>query len=118
MRRVALPDAERAACVRAGGDTSLTLTENGRMFVWGNTEYGQALCDSGDQLRTPTAAPCDIPLADARLGGSFVVLRDGTYAVRMHARTNRVMTRKSSSRVARRGVHGTLAPRCEAEQTY
>lgn len=76
LRRVAMPPAR---LVRAGGDTSLALATDGRVFVWGNTEYGQAGLD-GDQLRVPTAAPFAIPAVDARVGGSFVLFQTGTYA--------------------------------------
>ncbi|KAI3625079.1 hypothetical protein CBS9595_000440 [Malassezia furfur] len=70
LRRVALPPVE---WVRAGGDTSLARTADG-VYVWGNTEYGQA-CLPGDQLRTPQAMPLDVDVADARLGGSFALFR-------------------------------------------
>lgn len=84
LRRVALPPVD---WVRAGGDTSLARATDGRVWVWGNTEYGQA-CLPGDQLRVPHAMPLDVggSVADARLGGSFALLLTGTYALaRMHA---------------------------------
>lgn len=75
LRRLALPPVR---WVRAGGDTSLACCTDGRLYLWGNTEYGQAGRD-GDQLRTPTAAPFDGHFVDARVGGSFVVWQTGTY---------------------------------------
>lgn len=106
LRRVALPPVE---WVRAGGDTSLARTADG-VYVWGNTEYGQA-CLPGDQLRTPQAMPLDVDVADARLGGSFALFRTGTYApVRMHAvGTNGRRGRGTEHDAARRA--GARTPR-------
>lgn len=84
LRRAAIPLApmERLVRVAAGGDTSAALTDHGRLFVWGNTEYGQVLqpADMADQQVVPVLATALPPrICDVQLGGSFVLLLDGTY---------------------------------------
>lgn len=71
--------------VAAGGDTSAIWTASGRIWAWGNSEYGQALVGGKaiDRIDVPTEATDDVAQAieskvvDIRLGGSFVVLLDG-----------------------------------------
>ncbi|WFD20281.1 hypothetical protein MCAP1_002525 [Malassezia caprae] len=82
LRRAAIPlvPQERLVRVVAGGDTSAVLTDHGRLFVWGNTEYGQALQpdDTADQQTVPLLATALPPhVCDVQLGGSFVLLLDG-----------------------------------------
>lgn len=84
QRHITIPlmPQERLVRIAAGGDTSAALTDQGRLFVWGNTEYGQGLrpMDTADQQAVPmlaTALPLHI--CDVQLGGSFVLLLDGTY---------------------------------------
>ncbi|WFD08253.1 hypothetical protein MVES1_003625 [Malassezia vespertilionis] len=74
---VALPEGVLPTRVIAGGDTSMVLTSSGNVFVWGNTEYGQALqAATVDQLRTPTEVDVGISVVDACLGGSFLLFLD------------------------------------------
>lgn len=45
---------ERVTSISAGGDTSFACTSQGRVFAWGNNEYGQALVyTETDQVRQP-----------------------------------------------------------------
>lgn len=83
LRRAAIPlgPKERLVRVAAGGDTSAALTDHGRLFVWGNTEYGQALqpTSPAEQEAVPVLATALPPrICDVQLGGSFVLLLDGT----------------------------------------
>lgn len=85
-RRVTIPlvSKERILRIAACGDTSAVLTDHGRLFVWGNTEYGQALRpdDTADQQVVPVLATALPPrICDVKLGGSFILLLDGTYLV-------------------------------------
>ncbi|WFD33087.1 hypothetical protein MSPP1_004144 [Malassezia sp. CBS 17886] len=87
IRPLPLHADEQIALVRAGGDTSLAATSAGRVFVWGNNEYGQGL-DAGntaDQIRVPTESAAlemlSARLVDAQIGGSFVLLLDADGAV-------------------------------------
>ncbi|EPQ31042.1 uncharacterized protein PFL1_01231 [Pseudozyma flocculosa PF-1] len=45
---------DRFVSVAAGADTSFALSQSGRLFAWGNSEYGQAMLDSGVEDRVPT----------------------------------------------------------------
>lgn len=72
--------------VAAGGDTSAVWTASGRIWCWGNSEYGQALVQGEpiDQIKVPTEASSCIAdvlqgakVVDIKFGGSFVVLLDG-----------------------------------------
>lgn len=78
--RVALGGGSAApAAVRAGGDTSLALGRDGGVWVWGNAEYGQLA--AGDRICAPqrALAPDTLgPIVDAAVGGSFIVLLNGT----------------------------------------
>lgn len=77
---VDIPAQERIVQVAAGGDTSAILTDMGRVWVWGNNEYGQGVASSSaDQLRSPTQA--DVPpfIQEIQVGGSFMLAMDGTY---------------------------------------
>lgn len=79
---VPLDDGERIARVAAGGDTSAVLSDRGRLWVWGNTEYGQGLQSrAADQLTAPTLAfiPGAPRITNVLLGGSYILLLDGTY---------------------------------------
>lgn len=83
LQRVLLPlaDGERVTRLAAQGDTSAALTSQGRVFLWGNTEYGQHLRpDPVDRLDVPTLLPIDKTVCDIQLGGSFllVLATDGT----------------------------------------
>lgn len=50
-----LEKGEIITSIAAGGDTSFALSSAGRVFGWGNNEYGQALGPGGeDQVRVPT----------------------------------------------------------------
>lgn len=72
--------------VAAGGDTSIVWTRRGRVWGWGNSEYGQALVggEAIDRLDVPTEATDALKQAlapgarvvDVKLGGSFVVILD------------------------------------------
>lgn len=73
--------------VAAGGDTSIVWTQSGRVWGWGNSEYGQALVgdEAIDRIDVPTEATDALKQAlapgarvvDVKLGGSFVVVLDG-----------------------------------------
>ncbi|MBW8343138.1 hypothetical protein K1T57_23075, partial [Salmonella enterica] len=54
---------------------SVALTSRGRVFLWGNTEYGQHLRrDAVDRLDTPTLLPIDEAVCDVQVGGSFLLV--------------------------------------------
>jgi alpha-tubulin suppressor-like RCC1 family protein len=80
--------------VAAGGDSSLLWTASGRVWAWGNSEYGQCLVGGQaiDQIRTPTEATEDLSrsisgkVVDVRFGGSFVVILDGELQSRKERR--------------------------------
>lgn len=83
LQRVPIPldHGERVTRLAAQGDTSVALTSQGRVFLWGNTEYGQHLrADPVDRLETPTLLPIDQTVCDIQLGGSFVLAltKDGS----------------------------------------
>lgn len=66
----------------AGGDTSAAWTPSS-LFVWGNTEYGQALVDGEDQLSVPTdvTEPVrqsleDSTIKDVKIAGSALFILD------------------------------------------
>ncbi|PWZ03725.1 RCC1/BLIP-II [Testicularia cyperi] len=61
--------------VSAGADTSIALMQSGSLWVWGNSEYGQALCGVQDRV----VAPLHIrnPLDDAYARFNLDVQRDG-----------------------------------------
>lgn len=60
-------------------------TASGRLWTWGNSEYGQCLLKGQaiNQIRTPTEATDDLArsvegkVVDVQFGGSFVVILDG-----------------------------------------
>lgn len=70
--------------VAAGGDSSALWTASGRIWAWGNSEYGQCLVGGKtiDRIGTPTEASHDVAqsiegrVVDVRFGGSFVVVLD------------------------------------------
>lgn len=84
-----LPDVSEDPLVgiAAGGDTSIAWTKSGRVWGWGNSEYGQALVNGEaiDRIDVPTEATEALAQAlvpgarvvDVKLGGSFVVILDG-----------------------------------------
>ena len=77
LERVAIPlaDGEGVTRLAAQGDTSVALTSRGRVFLWGNTEYGQHLRrDAVDRLDTPTLLPIDEAVCDVQVGGSFLLV--------------------------------------------
>lgn len=90
LRPVPLPElapGDSFVRVAAGGDTSYLLSAHGRLWMWGNAEYGQALqppdTSVGDQVTPPVEAAlgaCEARIVDVRVGGSFVVMLDGTYS--------------------------------------
>ncbi|PWN51334.1 hypothetical protein IE53DRAFT_368142, partial [Violaceomyces palustris] len=53
---IELEEGDRLVKVSAGADTSYVLSENGRIWSWGNSEYGQAMLDQGvkDRVDLPT----------------------------------------------------------------
>jgi alpha-tubulin suppressor-like RCC1 family protein len=55
-------------------DELIVITENGDLFGWGNSEYGQLLCDS-NVTQLHTSRHIQIPgvgkIVDAVAGGSF-----------------------------------------------
>jgi hypothetical protein len=73
------------AGVAAGGDSSILWTASGRVWAWGNSEYGQCLVggEAINQIRTPREATHDIKksikekIVDIRFGGSSLVVLDG-----------------------------------------
>ena len=84
-----LEHGEQIARISAQGDTSAVLTSRGRVFMWGNTEYGQYGFDAAaesksslDRLPMPTLLPVPPGICDLCLGGSFLLLLDGTYETR------------------------------------
>ncbi|GAA5968733.1 hypothetical protein JCM11641_000713 [Rhodosporidiobolus odoratus] len=68
--------------IRAGADTSALITESGKIWTWGNSEYAQALHGRTiDQISAPLAIdlsflPSPRRIADFRCGGSFSFLLD------------------------------------------
>ncbi|GAA5951146.1 hypothetical protein JCM8115_005068 [Rhodotorula mucilaginosa] len=70
------------ARICAGADTSALVTESGRVWTWGNSEYAQALHDRKiDQILRPLAiddsfVPPNRRLVDYRCGGSFALALD------------------------------------------
>jgi hypothetical protein len=75
--------------ISAGGDTSVLWTQSGRLWGWGNSEYGQALvgAEAIDRIDVPTEASEDLAksiegkVIDVRFGGSFVIVLDGESAL-------------------------------------
>lgn len=49
--------------VVCGADTSYALTEQGDVWAWGNSEYGQSLAGVHDRITTPTLVPNPLPTA-------------------------------------------------------
>lgn len=72
------------AGVAAGGDSSILWTASGRVWAWGNSEYGQCLVGGKaiDRISIPTEASQDIAqsiegkVVDICFGGSFVLVLD------------------------------------------
>ncbi|UZJ57353.1 hypothetical protein CBS101457_006673 [Exobasidium rhododendri] len=70
--------------ISAGGDSSALWTSSGRIWAWGNSEYGQCLVGGKaiDRIDRPTEASVDVArctearIVDIRLGGCFVVVLD------------------------------------------
>lgn len=70
--------------VAAGGDSSILWTASGRVWAWGNSEYGQCMVGGKpiDRISISTEASHDIAqsieakVVDVRFGGSFVVVLD------------------------------------------
>lgn len=70
--------------IAAGGDSSILWTSSGRVWAWGNNEYGQCLVKSTsrEQILAPTEVggisdKIEGKVLDIRLGGCFVVVLDG-----------------------------------------
>lgn len=73
--------AGRVVRVRAGGDTSAAVTDAGSVWVWGNAEYGQALCPAADRIPAPVRGELAADagkVVDVAVGGSFILLLNGT----------------------------------------
>ena len=70
--------------ISAGGDTSFAWSKNGRLFSWGNSEYGQAL---GNEILDQILKPREVEnfhqemgkIKDVKGGGSFVTVLDGEF---------------------------------------
>ncbi|POY72465.1 hypothetical protein BMF94_4291 [Rhodotorula taiwanensis] len=71
------------ARISAGADTSALVTASGRVWTWGNSEYGQAMhARKIDQILRPleidhSFLPPSRQLVDYRCGGSFALALDG-----------------------------------------
>jgi alpha-tubulin suppressor-like RCC1 family protein len=71
--------------IAAGGDSSMLWTLSGRMWAWGNSEYGQCLVRGKaiNSIVRPTEASIDVAqctkgkVVDVRFGGCFVLVLDG-----------------------------------------
>lgn len=83
------PEEDPIVGVAAGGDSSMFWTHSGRVWAWGNSEYGQGLVQSKaiDRIDVPTEATQDLTnvlgakVVDIQLGGSFSVLLDESGSV-------------------------------------
>lgn len=69
--------------VAAGGDTSFAWSQTGRVWAWGNSEYGQGLHGRAiDRIDAPLEATEALPsemgkVVQIAAGGPFVVVLDG-----------------------------------------
>ena len=98
----ALEAGDRFVQVAAGADTSYVLSAAGRLYAWGNSEYGQALLSDGvcDRVERPVevtqalerayaAADADTDVGGARIvkvvaGGSWVGVLDSKSSAHHH----------------------------------
>ncbi|GAA5849583.1 hypothetical protein JCM8547_000504 [Rhodosporidiobolus lusitaniae] len=88
LSKLSLPEHIRAheggvKSISAGADTSALITESGKVFAWGNSEYGQAFHSRTiDQIPTPLEIDSSfLPspsrrIVDFRCGGSFSLVLD------------------------------------------
>ncbi|KAJ1968885.1 hypothetical protein IWQ62_000973 [Dispira parvispora] len=57
------------------GDFTLALTEGHQVYVWGNSEYGQAMLGKRiDRILMPTLVPFNQPIVDIAAGGTHALV--------------------------------------------
>ncbi|KAJ1659545.1 hypothetical protein IWQ61_001393 [Dispira simplex] len=57
------------------GDFTLALTERHQVYVWGNSEYGQAMLGKRiDRILMPTLVPFNQPIVDIAAGGTHALV--------------------------------------------
>jgi hypothetical protein len=86
---VKIPHSPAPLHLAAGGDTSAAWGPS-TLFVWGNTEYGQALVDGEDQLSVPTDVTesvrrslGDSTIKDVKIAGSALFLLDCEFSLQL-----------------------------------
>lgn len=82
FRGITIPQSDEPFRLAAGGDTSAAWTPSS-LFVWGNTEYGQALVEGEDQLSEPTDVTeavrrslGEVTIEDVKIAGSALLILD------------------------------------------
>lgn len=86
---VETPHSAEKLRLAAGGDTSAAWTPSS-LFVWGNTEYGQALLEGEDQLSVPTDVTKsvrqslgDSTIDDVKIAGSALFILDCEFSLQL-----------------------------------
>ncbi|KAK9768138.1 hypothetical protein K7432_001488 [Basidiobolus ranarum] len=72
--RIMKLDGESLKKISASTDFTIALNEQGKMFTWGNSEYGQCMLGSKiDRVLEPMAVSVDDQVVDIAAGGSFAL---------------------------------------------
>ncbi|ORX90369.1 RCC1/BLIP-II protein [Basidiobolus meristosporus CBS 931.73] len=72
--KIAKLDGESFKKISASTDFTIALNEQGKMYTWGNSEYGQCMLGSKiDRVLEPMPVPVDDKVVDVAAGGSFAL---------------------------------------------